>query len=57
MHPARNFVTTPNNAPPASAWHAKARFVTRLIESSFDGELHLWRVEASARNRPSVYEL
>lgn len=50
-------MTTPNNAPPASAWHAKARFVTRLIESSFDGELHLWRVEASIRNGPSVYEL
>ncbi len=57
MYPARNFVTTPNNAPPASAWDAKARFVTRLIESSFDGEPHLWRVEASTRNRPSVYEL
>lgn len=46
-----------NTYPGVAAWHAKARFVTRLIESSFDGELHLWRVEASIRNGPSVYEL
>lgn len=46
-----------NTYPGVAAWHAKARFVTRLIESSFDGELHLWRVKTSARHRPSVYEL